>query len=83
MEKWLWWRGYGAEKCALCGQSESVLKLQKVSKKGVHSVNKAITERKDGLEQVLVGQFVHRNCRKNYSSERKVLQTLNRSQSSL
>lgn len=68
------------EKCLLCDQLDSVLNLQKVSEKGARTLNEAISKRKDYLELVLVGQFVHRDCRKNYSSERKILQTLNNSQ---
>lgn len=54
------------EKCVLCSKSDSVLQLQKVYEHGVHSLNKTINERKDGLKQVLLGQFVHHDCRKNY-----------------
>ena len=70
------------QKCVLCGELDLIPNLQKISEKGVTTLNEAISRRKDKFEQVLVGQFVHQNCRKNYSSERKILQALNNYQSS-
>ena len=59
--------------------TDNVENLSVLSEKGVKTLNSAIDERNDKLNRVTAGQFAHRNCRKNYSSSRKVLQALNSS----
>ena len=62
--------------CVLCEKKDKILNLQNLTEKGATSLNTTIEKRKDKHKQVSIGQYVHNNCRKNYSSERKILQSL-------
>lgn len=55
------------EICVICSNSDSVLNLSVLREKGVNSLNSAISKRNDIKTFAIPGQYVHNNCRKNYS----------------
>ena len=62
--------------CAFCNGVDKLSMLSLLSVKGAISLNSAILKRGDSIPITSEGQYVHGNCRKNYSSKRKILQAI-------
>ncbi len=62
--------------CVICNRVDKLAMLSVLSEKGAISLNSAISTRGDNISLTSQGQYVHGDCRKNYSSKRKFLKSI-------